>query len=88
MFGILGVEVTLVDKQTRPLEFLDGEIVDELIHQMRNHQVTFRLGEKVESLERLKKATSLEPSFIWPRANDWSRRPSYIPWGVPAQLMP
>ena len=55
MFGILGVEVTLVDTQTRPLEFLDGEIVDELIHQMRNHQVTFRLGETVESLERVKK---------------------------------
>jgi len=55
MFGILGVEVTLVDTQIRPLEFLDGEIVDELIHQMRNHQVTFRLGETVESLERLKK---------------------------------
>ena len=54
MFGILGVEVTLVDTRTRPLEFLDGEIVDELIHQMRNHQVTFRLGETVESLERVK----------------------------------
>lgn len=54
MFGILGVEVTLVDTRTRPLEFLDGEIVDELIHQMRNHQVTFRLGETVESLELVK----------------------------------
>ncbi len=52
MFGILGVEVTLVDTRTRPLEFLDGEIVDELIHQMRNHQVTFRLGETVESIEQ------------------------------------
>ena len=54
MFGILGVEVTLVDTRTRPLEFLDGEIVDELIHQMRNHQVTFRLGETVESFECVK----------------------------------
>ena len=52
MFGILGVEVTLVDTRTRPLEFLDGEIVDELIHQMRNHQVIFRLGETVESIEQ------------------------------------
>ena len=51
MFGILGVEVTLIDTQTRPLEFLDGEIVDELIHQMRNHQVIFRLGETVSSIE-------------------------------------
>ncbi len=51
MLGALGVEVTLVDSRIRPLEFLDGEIVDELIYQMRNHQVTFRLGESVEKLE-------------------------------------
>ena len=51
MLGILGVEVTLVDSRIRPLEFLDGEIVDELIYQMRNHQVTFRLGESVEQLQ-------------------------------------
>jgi len=51
MLGALGIEVTLVDSRIRPLEFLDGEIVDELIYQMRNHQVTFRLGESVEQLE-------------------------------------
>jgi NAD(P) transhydrogenase len=51
MLGALGIEVTLVDSRFRPLEFLDGEIVDELIYQMRNHQVTFRLGESVEQLE-------------------------------------
>lgn len=51
MLGALGVEVTLVDSRMRPLEFLDGEIVDELIYQMRNHQVTFRLGESVEQLD-------------------------------------
>ncbi len=54
MFGIFGIEVTLVDTRTRPLEFFDGEIVDELIHQMRNHQVTFHLGETVESFESVK----------------------------------
>jgi NAD(P) transhydrogenase len=51
MLGALGIEVTLVDSRFRPLEFLDGEIVDELIYQMRNHQVTFRFGESVEQLE-------------------------------------
>lgn len=51
MFAALGVEVTLVDKRQRPLEFLDTEIVDELIHQMRNQGVTFRLGETVEKME-------------------------------------
>lgn len=51
MFGSLGVDVTLVDARQRPLEFLDNEIVDELIHQMRNYGVTFRLGETVEQME-------------------------------------
>jgi NAD(P) transhydrogenase len=51
MFAALGVQVTLVDKRPRPLEFVDQEIVDELIHQMRKSDVTFRGGEAVESLE-------------------------------------
>ena len=51
MFASLGVDVTLVDSRHRPLEFLDTEIVDELIHQMRNYGVTFRLGETVEQME-------------------------------------
>jgi len=51
MFAELGVEVTVVDKRDRPLEFLDAEIVDELIHQMRNHNVLFRFSESVERLE-------------------------------------
>jgi NAD(P) transhydrogenase len=46
----LGVAVTLVEQRDRPLEFLDREIVDELIHQMRNRNVTFRFGEAVEAL--------------------------------------
>ena len=51
MFANLGVDVTLVDKRTRPLEFLDSEIVDELIHQMRKRDVIFRLGEAVETID-------------------------------------
>jgi NAD(P) transhydrogenase len=51
MFAALGVEVTVIEKRDRPLEFLDAEIVDEMIHQMRNRNVTFRLGETVETLE-------------------------------------
>lgn len=51
MFAALGIEVTVVDKRDRPLEFLDGELVDELLHQMRNMGVMFRLGEAVERLE-------------------------------------
>ncbi len=51
MFAGLGIEVTVVDKRDRPLEFIDSEIVDELIHQMRNKDVLFRLNERVERLE-------------------------------------
>jgi NAD(P) transhydrogenase len=50
IFAAVGVGVTLVERRERPLEFLDREIVDELIHQMRNRNVVFRLGEAVESL--------------------------------------
>ena len=51
MFAALGIEVTIVDRRERPLEFLDHEIVDELIHQMRNRNVTFRLGETVDHID-------------------------------------
>lgn len=50
MFAALGVDVTIVDKRERPLEFLDSEIVDELIHQMRKRNVYFRGGEAVARL--------------------------------------
>ena len=50
MFAALGVQVTLVERRERPLEFLDREIVDELMHQLRTRNVTFRLGESVASL--------------------------------------
>ena len=50
MFAALGVEVTVVDKRERPLEFVDVEIVDELIHQMRKRNVNFRFGEAVATV--------------------------------------
>jgi NAD(P) transhydrogenase len=51
MFAALGVQVTIIDKRPRPLEFLDLEIVDELIHQLRKHNVTYRGGEGVERIQ-------------------------------------
>lgn len=51
MLAALQIHVTLVDKRTGLLEFLDTEIVEELMHQMRNRNVTFRLGEAVDRLE-------------------------------------
>jgi NAD(P) transhydrogenase len=51
MFAALGVQVTVIDGRPRPLEFLDHEIVDELIHQMRKSDVVFRCGDAVEGIE-------------------------------------
>lgn len=51
MFAELGIQVTVVDKRPRLLEFIDQEIVDELVHQMRKKMVTFRCGEAVESID-------------------------------------
>ncbi len=51
MFAALGVEVTIIERRERPLEFLDHEIADELVHQMRNANVTFRLEEAVGSVQ-------------------------------------
>jgi NAD(P) transhydrogenase len=51
MFALMGVEVTMVDTRERPLEFLDREIIDELVHQMRDIKVVFRLGETVAKVE-------------------------------------
>jgi NAD(P) transhydrogenase len=51
MFAALGVQVTVVDRRPRPLEFVDGELVDELIHQMRKNGVTFRGGDAVARID-------------------------------------
>jgi NAD(P) transhydrogenase len=51
MFAALDVQVTVIDQRPRPLEFLDAEIVDELIHQMRKCDVTFRCGETVSRID-------------------------------------
>jgi NAD(P) transhydrogenase len=50
MFAVLGVRVTVVDKRERLLDFVDREIIDTLVYQMRKHRVTLRLGEEVEGL--------------------------------------
>lgn len=57
MFAALGVQVTVIDKRSRPIGFLDHEIIDELIYQMRHHRVTFRLGEEVTQLEVIEQQT-------------------------------
>lgn len=51
IFATLGVRVTVIDKRPQMLDFVDVEIMDSLMYQMRQNRVTFRLGEEVKSLE-------------------------------------
>jgi len=51
MFTAFGVDVTPIDGHERLLAFLDHEVVDELIHQMRSRNVKFRLDERVDHID-------------------------------------
>ena len=51
IFASLGVEVTVVDMRKQVLEFVDSELIESLIYQMRNMNCIFRLGEEVESIQ-------------------------------------
>ncbi|HSG57236.1 MAG TPA: Si-specific NAD(P)(+) transhydrogenase [Paracoccaceae bacterium] len=50
IFSALDVPVTLIDPRQRLLEFLDGEIVDNLVHLMRDNGMTLRLGGMVDKI--------------------------------------
>jgi NAD(P) transhydrogenase len=52
IFAALGVRVTVVDKRPRLLTFVDYEIIDTLVYQMRQNRITLRLGEEVSGLEQ------------------------------------
>ena len=51
IFSTLGIRVTVIDKRERLLPFVDEEIVDALIYQLRQNRVVFRLGEEVSGVE-------------------------------------
>src|SRR5438045_4930740 len=51
MFAILGVRVILVEKRPRLLEFADQEIVEALSYHLRDHRVTMRLNEEVDTVQ-------------------------------------
>ena len=48
MFAALGSRVTVVDVRPEMLDFADREIVEALRYHLRDINVTFRLGERVE----------------------------------------
>src|SRR5262249_30178898 len=53
MFAILGVRVILVEKRPRLLEFADNEMVEALSYHLRDHRVTMRLNEEVDTVEEI-----------------------------------
>ena len=56
IFATLGVRVTLVDKLPRLLPFVDAEIIETLVYQLRDYRVTLRLGEEVSGIEPVEDA--------------------------------
>lgn len=51
IFSALDVRVTLVEPRNSFLEFVDRELVDDFVHQLRDRGLGFRLGSKVTSIE-------------------------------------
>jgi NAD(P) transhydrogenase len=51
IFAALGVRVTLIDKRSRLLPFVDSEIIDALVYHLRQNRVTLRLNEEVSGIE-------------------------------------
>ncbi len=52
IFRTLGVQVTLIDRRNRPLDFVDDEIEDDFYYQMREDGITLRFGEEVDSVTK------------------------------------
>ncbi|MBB5755128.1 Si-specific NAD(P)(+) transhydrogenase [Prosthecomicrobium pneumaticum] len=51
IFSALDVPVTLIEPRENFLEFIDREIIDEFMHDLRKRGIQFRLGAKVERVE-------------------------------------
>ena len=51
IFSALDIAVTIIEPRDSVLDFVDREIVEELVHQLRDRGVTFRLGAKVSKVE-------------------------------------
>ena len=54
IFSALDIDVTLLDGRDTIMDFLDQEIIDEFIHNLRDRHMTVRLGEEVTSIEKNK----------------------------------
>ncbi|HEY3196907.1 MAG TPA: Si-specific NAD(P)(+) transhydrogenase [Nitrospirales bacterium] len=50
MFAAFGIKVTLLDRRTELLRFVDQEMVQALVYHMRTNGVTLRVGEELEEV--------------------------------------
>jgi len=51
IYSALDVPVTIVEPRRNFLEFIDREIIEEFVHDLRTRGIQFRLGARVESVE-------------------------------------
>lgn len=52
IFSALDVAVTIIEPRETFLDFIDREIIDEFVHQLRDRGVNFRLGSPVETVAK------------------------------------
>lgn len=52
IFSALDVAVTVIEPRESFLDFVDREIIDEFVHQLRDRGVAFRMGSPVETVAR------------------------------------
>jgi len=52
IFSALDVQVTLIEPRETFLDFIDREIIDEFVHQLRDRNMFIRLGAKVTSIAK------------------------------------
>lgn len=55
IFSTMDVQVTIIDSRQAALDFMDREIVDELMHSLRDRGVVLNLGEEVTSIDNTDK---------------------------------
>jgi len=51
IFASLGTRVTIIDKRSRLLPFVDGEMIEMLSYHLRERRATMRLGEEVTAIQ-------------------------------------
>ena len=62
IFSALDVAVTLIEPRPTFLDFIDKELIDEFMHELRDRNVAVRLGSAVNSIERSAGGSDPSPS--------------------------